>query len=140
MHDVVVIGKAQAAAVRAEHVYVSAATQCTRRIRGSDVHRIKGNGQFAVGFADDHPAAMVKIVMPDAVRVFRPMNESIAGGFIRADGHYTNVGALLRAIHDFDYAGIDIHPLDAQTGEGGTVRAYVVSQPLAVRCPDINIG
>ena len=63
VHDVIVVGKAKTAAVRTENVHMAAAAQ-RRACRGGDIQRVEGDGQLAIRFTDDHPAAVVKIILP----------------------------------------------------------------------------
>lgn len=140
MHHVIVVGKAEAAAVRAENVHMAAAAQRAGRVGRRDIQRVEGNGQLAIRFADDHPAAVMKIILPGAVRVFRAVDEDVTRRRIGADRDHADVCAVLGAINHFHRAAGDVNPLDAQAGERGAARAHVISQPLAVRRPDVDIG
>lgn len=140
MHHVIVVGKAEAAAVRTENVHMAAAAQRAGRIGRGDIQRVEGDGQLAIRFADDHPAAVVKIILPGAVRVLRSVNKGIARRRIGADRDHADVGAVLGAINHLHRAAGDVDTLDAEAGERGAVRTHVISQPLAVRRPDVDIG
>ena len=139
VHDVIVVGKAKTAAVRTENVHMAAAAQ-RRACRGGDIQRVEGDGQLAIRFTDDHPAAVVKIILPGAVGVLRTVDKGITRRRIGADRDHADVGAVLGAINHLHRAAGDVDPLDAQTGERGAARAHVISQPLAVRRPDVDIG
>ena len=139
MHDVIVVGKAKTAAVRTENVH-GCRRAARRACRGGDIQRVEGDGQLAIRFTDDHPAAVVKIILPGAVGVLRTVDKGITRRRIGADRDHADVGAVLGAINHLHRAAGDVDPLDAQTGERGAARAHVISQPLAVRRPDVDIG
>ncbi|MNF17660.1 hypothetical protein D3C80_2212970 [compost metagenome] len=68
------------------------------------------------------------------------MNKSVTGRRVRADGHHTYMCAVLGAIYHLYLAAVGIHPFNTQAGKGSAVRTHVVSQPLAVWRPDVDIG
>ncbi len=92
---------------------MAAAAQRTGRVGGGDIQRVEGDGQLAIRFADDHPATVVKIILPGAVRVLRAVDKGIARRRIGADRDHADVGAVLGAINHLHRAAGDVDPLDA---------------------------
>ena len=113
MHDMVVIGKADQLPVRAEDMYVAATAQRAWSIGRGDIHRI----QIAyLTVMRNHPLAMMKIVAPVRVRVFRAVDKDV---FIlcRMNGHHANVRAVRSAINHLDLARAYVNSFDGFTGE-----------------------
>ena len=136
MEHVVVIGKADKFAVRAENMHMAAAAQRAGCIGGGNIHRIE-----VVRFAlpGDHAATMVEIVMPALIRVFRAVDKDI---FIYRwmNGHHANVRALSCTVEDLNLSRLDIHPLDGFAGKRGARGTNVKDQPPAVRRPGARVG
>ncbi|EPF12923.1 hypothetical protein HMPREF0201_04526 [Cedecea davisae DSM 4568] len=137
MHYVVVIGKAQTAAVMAPDVYVAAAAQRSRGVRRGDIHRVKIAGFTLLNY---HASAMMEVVIPAGVRGFRAVDKNIALGQLRAYGHHPDTGPFRRAVHNLDFSAEDIYPLDSLAGKRRPGGAHIESQPPAVRRPGVDIS
>jgi hypothetical protein len=98
MQYMVVIGKADKLAVRAENMYMAAATQRAWCIGRSDIHGVE---VVRLALPGHNATAMVEIVMPAFVRTFGTMDEDI---FICRwmNGHHTNASAMHSVIEDLD--------------------------------------
>ncbi len=130
MQDMIVISKADELPVWAIDMDMAAA-QRARRIRCGDIHRLKVVRRALIRH---HAAAMVKIILPVFIRVFRTMYKDV---FIhrRMDGHHTNMRPVFRTIEDLYGPGLHINPFNRLSGKGGSRRTNVKGQPLAVRSP-----
>ena len=64
----------------------------------------------------NYPLAMMKIVVPVRIRVFRAVDKDVF--LLRGmNGHHANVRAVSGAINHLDLARNNINPLDGFTGE-----------------------
>lgn len=116
MEHVVVIGKADEQAVRAEDMDVASAAQRARSVRRSDIHRVQV-AQLAV--MRNHPLTMMKIVVPVCIRIFRTVDKHVF--LLRGmNGHHADMRAVSGAINHLHLTRADVDPLDGFTGERRT--------------------
>ncbi len=136
MQHMVVIGETDKLAARAKYMHMATTAQRTRRIWGGNIHRIQ---ILHFCLRSYHPTPMMEVVMPCFIRIFRPMNKHI---FFQLwmNGHHANVRSLHGPINHLQLASMNIDALNCVAGKRGTGRAHIKDQPLAVRCPGIDIG
>lgn len=107
---------------------VAAATQRACGVRRGDIHRIK---IAHLTIVRNHPA-MMKIVVPVCIRVFRAVDKNIF--FLhRMNGHHADMRAVSRTVDRLNLARTDIDPLNGFTGKRRAGRADIIDKPLAVR-------
>lgn len=109
MQNVVIIGKTHQLAVRAKHMDVTAAAQRAPGVYGA-VISIASRLVTPPRRCNNAPA-VVEIVMPRLIRVFRAMNKHIVivG---RMHRHHTDMRALHSAINHLHVAGMHIDTLN----------------------------
>ena len=108
----VVIGEAEAAAIRAENVDMATTTQCPWGIGWADIHRIQRYRQLSVWFRYNHNAPVMKIIVPVVIRMLWPVDKHIACRRVRANRYHTNIGTLLSAINHLNITSDAINPLN----------------------------
>ena len=110
-----------------------------RACRRRDIQRVEGNGQLAIRFANDHPAAVMKIILPGAVRVFRAVDEDVTR---RRIGLTVTTPTARRAGRDNPPSTAPLVTLTRSMLRPvkEAPRGHVISQPLAIRRPDADIG
>ncbi len=137
VHHMIVIGEADARAVRAVEMHMRAAAQRAGR-KGR--RNVAGVEVLRAAVLHDYAAPVMKIVMPALVRLFRAVNTEIARRQIRTDGDDAHMRAVRRAIEHLDLAGLHIDALNGVAGKRGARRTHVEGQPLAVGGPDVAVG
>ncbi len=136
MQNMVVIGETDKLTVRAKDMHMTPAAQRTWRIGRSNIHCIQ---ILHPSLRNNHPTAMMEVVIPCFIRIFRPVNEYI---FFRLwmNGHHANVRSLSSPVNHLQLASMDIDALNCFTSKRGAGRTHIKDQPLAVRCPGVDIG
>ncbi|MNZ81195.1 hypothetical protein D3C78_998540 [compost metagenome] len=132
----VVVGKADKLAVGTKYMDMAAAAQRTGRVGRGDVHCVE---IFYLRVLHRHTAAMMKIVLPARIRIFRAVDKYV---FVigRMNGHHANVRAMAGTINHLALACFDIHTFNGFAGKRRAGRTHVKHQPVAVGSPGIDIG
>ncbi len=132
----VVIGKADELAVRAEDVHVAAAAQRAGGEGRGNIHCIE---IAYLPLCSNHPLAVMKIVLPVGIRMVWAVDKDVLI-FHRMYGHDPNMRAVCGAINHLYFTRFDVNPLNGVAGKRCPGRADVKDQPLAVCSPGAGVG
>lgn len=117
MQYMVVIGKTQAAGIRAEDMDMRAAAQRPSLIRRRNGEGIKRDGFITQAICHYRSTAMMKIILPLAIRIFRPVDKNIAQRFLRATGHHAHMRTRRCPINYLGFAAFQVYSLNGQPCE-----------------------
>lgn len=114
MEHMIVIGEAEVFTVRAPDVNMAAPAQCAWCPGRGNGHGIKvmGNTLF-----NDDATAVVKIIPPAGVGVFRAMNKNVAFGQPGVNGNNPHMGPLPGPVNHLGFTAFNMDPLNGLAGK-----------------------